>query len=376
MKKLILSIIGVISFYASTLYAVDPAMLSAMAKTQGMSSKDVQRMMSNPNQMAQMKREMAKTAEGRKLLKSMQAWVDEQENGDGDDDDPITMISEDEPDSTTMTVVAGGDSNPRSRKSVTSGVDPERAFQNVLKNALPMDPEQIVRLRERYNATQQAAGTTYLPPPRPVLTSLDVGLAPGTTPPVIRLSQGYVSSLLFLDSTGAPWPIKSFDIGNPRSFNIQWDKKSNILMIQAKTLYPNANLAVKLVGLSTPVILTLVSGQRVVDYRIDLRVAGIGPLADPPATEKLPNQASSSLLDFLNGVPPSGSQSLTVKGGEAKAWLYSGKLYLRTDYTLLSPGWVSKMTSADGTHIYELQKAPLVLVSRFGKPIQLTIEGL
>ena len=43
---------------------------------------------------------------------------------------------------------------------------------------------------------------------------------PGATPPAIRLAQGYVSSLVFVDSTGAPWPIASFDIGDPKG--CQW----------------------------------------------------------------------------------------------------------------------------------------------------------
>ncbi len=89
-----------------------------------------------------------------------------------------------------------------------------------------------------------------------------VNLAPGTTPPAIRLAQGYVTSLVFVDSTGAPWPIAVFDIGNPKAVNIQWDGKGNILMMQAVSPYSDGDIVVRLVGLPTPITLEIVSGQR------------------------------------------------------------------------------------------------------------------
>ncbi|WP_306686756.1 DotH/IcmK family type IV secretion protein [Candidatus Coxiella mudrowiae] len=46
-----------------------------------------------------------------------------------------------------------------------------------------------------------------------------VNLSPGATPPIIRLSSGFVTSLVFLDSKGAPWRIQACDLGDPNSFN-------------------------------------------------------------------------------------------------------------------------------------------------------------
>jgi intracellular multiplication protein IcmK len=42
----------------------------------------------------------------------------------------------------------------------------------------------------------------------------------------------------------------------------------------------------------------------------------------------------------------------------------------------LSPGWIGSMTSADGTHAYEMHKSPVLLVSWHGKVMQLKVEGL
>jgi intracellular multiplication protein IcmK len=181
---------------------------------------------------------------------------------------------------------------------------------------------------------------------------------------------------VFVDSTGAPWPIAAFDIGNPRTVNIQWDGKSNILLIQAVTPYSYGDIVVRLVGLPTPVTMELISGQRVVDYRVDVHVSGIGPnTKELPIGTSLPNSADHLLLSVLDGIAPPGSRLLTVSGADSQAWLLGDKMYLRTRLTVLSPGWVGKMVSPDGMHAYELPKTSSVLISRYGEPAELKIEG-
>jgi intracellular multiplication protein IcmK len=251
------------------------------------------------------------------------------------------------------------------------------AFKDVAQQMFPLTPEQIIRLRQIYQTNEFAQATTAGTPPKPTATSQFVNLSPGSIPPVIRLSQGFVSSLVFLDSTGAPWPITAYDLGDPTAFNIQWDRSSNTLMIQATKLYTYGNLAVKLQGLNTPVMLTLIPGQKAVDYRVDLRVQGVGPNAKSlPMEDGIPPAASDLLLHVLEGVPPDGSSRLTISGGDARAWLLHERMYVRTNLTILSPGWIGSMTSADGMHAYEMQKTPVLLVSWHGKVMQLKVEGL
>ena len=253
----------------------------------------------------------------------------------------------------------------------------ELAFDGVGEQLFPMTPEQTIRLKQMYQTSEYAKESPAGTPPKPTATSQFVNLSPGSTPPVIRLSQGFVSSLVFLDSTGAPWPITAYDLGDPASFNIQWDKTSNTLMIQSSKLYTYGNLAVRLQGLNTPVMLTLIPGQKAVDYRVDLRVQGYGPNAsNMPMEVGLPPSASHLLLHVLDGVPPAGSTRLTVSGGDARAWLLNEKMFVRTNLTILSPGWLGSMTSADGMHAYEMQKSPVILVSWHGKVMQLKVEGL
>jgi len=250
------------------------------------------------------------------------------------------------------------------------------AFGSMEQNMLPMTPDQIRRLRQLFNQTQAAAATTLGTPPRPTISSQYVKLEPGATPAVIRLAQGYVTALAFLDSTGQPWPVDNYDIGNPQAFNVQWDKKSNLLMIQATALYNVGNLVVQLSGLTTPVMLTLISGQKAVDYRIDLRIPGNGPYAKAMLGRTLPNNADPILLNILEGITPKGCTILQVSGGPAQAW-YDGdsRLYLRTRLTLISPAWIATMSSPDGMKAYQMPKTPLILGFEDGQSIQLKIEG-
>lgn len=268
-------------------------------------------------------------------------------------------------------------STTQTQKKVNPDSLSNQAFSKTAQNIMPMSPEQIKTLRYMFDQSQRAAAAFPGTPPRPTSSSIIVNLSPGATPPIIRLRAGFVTSLVFLDSTGAAWPIAAYDLGDPKSFNIQWNRTGNTLLVQATTTYKDGNLAVMLKGLDTPVMLTLMPGQTNVDYRVDLRVPGLGPNAKKTATG-LPATSNPQLINFLDGVAPKGAHALIVSGdgNQSQAWLYGNKLYLRTRATVLSPGFISSMSSPDGTHVYELPKAPVILASEQGSMIQLTIKGL
>lgn len=279
------------------------------------------------------------------------------------------------PNSDTSSSAATADDTTQKQNVDTSNLYND-AFSGVVNQMLPMTPEQIGRLRILFNESQKAAAAPPGIPPKPVTSSILVNLSPQATPPVIRFGAGYITSLVFMDSTGQPWPIQAYSLGDPAAFNIQWDKKSNTLLIQASSFYKRSNLAVILNGLDTPVMLTLLSGQEVVDYRVDLRVPGLGPNAIF-VQNGLPDSANPALLDVLNGIPPKGSRTLKVSGGDCQAWLLGSRLFIRTNLDVISPAWKAVMSSADGTHAYELQPAPVVLALQRGKDktLILTLEG-
>lgn len=255
----------------------------------------------------------------------------------------------------------------------------QTAFNSMTQQSMPMTPSQIIKLHKMLNTTQKAAAASATTPPVPVTTTRMVSLAPGALPPVIRLSQGFVSSLVFVDNTGQPWPIASYDVGNSQAFNIQPPEKGgNTMMVQAMSPYTYGNMAIKLKGMSTPIMLTLIPGQHQVDYRVDLHVEKAGPNAKVTAGNSgdLPKKASDVLLTILNGITPHGAKLLNTSDSDTQAWEMGNKLFLRTKLTIISPGWMSMMSSADGTKAYEMQKTPSILVSEYGKLVNLKVEGI
>ena len=254
----------------------------------------------------------------------------------------------------------------------------DAAFEALLNQALPMSPDQIEEMRRLFDVAEEAKFKTPKAPPTPISSSTRVNLEPGSVPPIIRLSAGFVTSLNFIDTTGAPWPIASYGIGDPQAFNIQWDQHSNTLFIQSLRIYSHGNMAIKLKDLDTPIMISMVSGQKEVDFRVDLQVAGRGPQASAPILPQsvtTPAQVNPMLINFLDGLPPQGSTKLDA-GRYGEAWIYQNKMYFRSKLKLLSPAWMATVSSPDGTHVYEMIKTPLILATENGVTVNIVLKGM
>lgn len=259
------------------------------------------------------------------------------------------------------------------------------AFEQIPSSMFPLTSDQIKILRDLFVESKKAAAYTQPVPSKPTSSALVVDFSPGATPPLIRLGAGYVTSLVFLDATGEPWPIKGYDVGNPTAFNIvqptsgSAEHGGNTLLIQSSTMFREGNLAVILQGLNTPIMITLLPGQQAVDYRVDIQVPRAGPKAMMGKKHmSLPSTINPVLLDIVNQIPPKGSQKVEIKGAEAQGWIYKSKLYLRTPLTLISPGWISKLSGADGsTHAYEITElvSQIILLDN-GEMKHATVEGI
>ncbi len=254
----------------------------------------------------------------------------------------------------------------------------DAAFEALLNQALPMSPDQIKEMRRLFDIVEEAKFTTPKAPPTPISSSTRVNLEPGSIPPLIRLSAGFVTSVNFIDTTGAPWPVASYGIGDPQAFNVQWDQQSNTLFVQSLRIYSHGNMAIKLKDLDTPIMISMVSGQKEVDFRVDLQVAGRGPQATAPilpVSMTTPAQVNPMLINFLDGIPPQGSIKLEA-GRYGEAWVYQNKMYFRSKLKLLSPAWTATVSSPDGTHVYEMMKTPLILATENGVTVNIVLKGL
>ena len=254
----------------------------------------------------------------------------------------------------------------------------DEAFKELLNKTFPLLPRQIEELHKQYDQQQLVINSTANAPPQPVASTITVDLSPGAVPPLVRLATGFVTSIVFVDSTGQPWPVADYSLGNPNGFNIKWDNKTNTLFFQSTKDHLSGNVAIRLADLDTPVVMSLVTGQKEVDYRIDVRVPGVGPNGDAPAMDTaMPGGAATpALLGALDGVPPTGSIELNVAREYGRAWLFNGKILFRTKLTILSPAWNTSISGPDGTKVYELAQTPLILASQNGKTIKIELTGL
>jgi intracellular multiplication protein IcmK len=262
----------------------------------------------------------------------------------------------------------------------------KKAFAKIPGSLMPMSPNQIRLVHRLLNRTKSAEAGVGGVPPKPTSSSLVVDLSPGGEPPVIRLTAGFITSVVFVDATGAPWPIQAYDIGNPRAFNIQWIQSTkadlkrgtdlgNTLLVQAINGYKAANLAVMLQGLNTPVMVTLIPGQKSVDYRVDVHIPRDGPNAFPQVMD-IPGSVSTELMNVLNNVVPKGAKVLNAGRKDVRAWVIGSAMYLRTNLTLISPSWQSVVSSPDGAiRAYKMEPSSVVLALDRGNLTELTFEG-
>lgn len=254
----------------------------------------------------------------------------------------------------------------------------EKAFKAAIDGLLPMRPEEIRKLLEYYDRTQESVEVPIYPAPKPEIAVETLSLDPGTKPAVIKLAFGQVTTFNTLDITGAPWPIEDMSwAGNFDVMETEAGSGANIVRITPQTEFATGNMSMRLVGLRTPVIIMLETNREKVHYRFDAVIPEFGPMANSPIIDTNIGLSAGNLdmAKILEGVPPQNSKRLSVSGidGRTSAYSLNGRTYLRTPTTLLSPGWSQTVSSADGMKVYEIENAPVVLVSEKGKMVRVRL---
>ncbi|CAM3658712.1 DotH/IcmK family type IV secretion protein [Bordetella flabilis] len=226
---------------------------------------------------------------------------------------------------------------------------------------LQLTPEQTARVKRLYLQREGYKATPYVAPARPVTRTLAVNLEPGVPPPIIRLSRGQQSSIVFSDVNGNPWMIKRvslnrqlFSDGHTEGGGAGKDETpTNVLALEPLSPVVYGNVSVQLNGLSTPVILTLISGQDDVDVRVDAKVPGRNPDASGTVSITSLPTIDSDLPYFMDGTPPEQAKRLRVRGLEGTvAWSYHNNLYLRTNATAQYPAYIAAARSTSGVSVY------------------------
>lgn len=255
----------------------------------------------------------------------------------------------------------------------------QQTFDAAVKQLLPMKPEQIRTLYGKFEESRKAAETPIKIPETKTHIQT-ISLDPNQAPPVIRMAPGYVTTISILDSSGAPWPVQDlsfagdFDVTPP-------EMGGHVVRITPSSAHGVGNMSMRLVDLITPIIFTLTTSLDVVDYRFEARIAKNGPLAKTPLIEfgglNTVAGTDGNLVAVLDGTIPQGAEKLRVQGadGRTSAWRLSGRVYLRTPLSLLSPAWDSSVASSDGTTVYTMNDTPVVLLSDEGRMVRAHIAA-
>lgn len=254
----------------------------------------------------------------------------------------------------------------------------EAAFEAMMNGTFPLTPEEIRQLLDRYRDVREATEERIGGPAEPEIKMATVSLDPGSVPPIIQLSPGYVTTLNILDASGQPWPIQDISWGGNFEI-IQPSEGENIVRISPMKAHEVGNISMRLLDLNTPVIFTLKTGLDRVQVRFDAQIPEYGPNAQMPLidTGGVSAQAGGEDIVFiLDGTPPAGSEKLEVTGtdGRTTAFNVNGQVYVRTPLTLLSPGWRNSVSSADGTTVYAIGQSPVLLLSDNGKMVRAMID--
>lgn len=291
----------------------------------------------------------------------------------------------------------------------------EEKINNLLEESiealLPVDEEGIRRYKTRKDRIDAALEAS---PAQMRTQTRQLNVTPGAITQVLRLTAGYVSTIVFQDSTGAPWPILSSTVGAAEAFSITQPKveqeiisesqaanatsaiqaknqaklneqtvnvQSNILNIVPLTKHASSNLVVSLEGAPYPIQLHLVTESkdkvgRISDSLVVFRLDKQGPHAVlPQLTPTTPTTITPELLGMLHGIPPHGAALLKIEPRVTgiTVWEYNNRLFLRTRYAAVFPAWLGVANSED-MRVYVLPKTPSIVLSINGAHQKFTIS--
>ena len=255
---------------------------------------------------------------------------------------------------------------------------------------LSLTPEMILELGRRYRDNQNAREEVMAPGiAMPVTRSVNASMGPGGATSIIQAVQGYPTAIAFVDATGQPWPIAWDTNSNPASdgggggtpavqatgFDVRVPVKgSNVLQLAPRSSAPRGGVLVNLQGAPAPLTFMVIGGRDRYDARVDVRVADRGPNARVQIITRpnTPETGAAYLTAMLDGAPPADAVPLSVSGvspDDVRAWRLGDKVYLRTQYTVLSPEWTASENGPDNMTIYAIPSTPVVLLSSNGRSI-------
>ncbi len=258
---------------------------------------------------------------------------------------------------------------------------PADLVREAVDQIAPLTADEVRALRAEIKKRELAGRETLnAPPPKPgsVLYTLDLSPSPSTAPPVVRVTPGQGSVISFTDVSGRPWRIAEAE-NFGKGVGIQVARFGDAqLSVAVSSTAQIGSLAVLLEGLSKPVVVTVMPGQRDTDYFAQLVVPQYLPGTALSAGDAEISLGTADLIDFALRTPPAGVRELTLTGlSGAQAWQTSPtKMVVRTQAVLTTPAFLRRRESGiDSNYVYEVPLSPILLVSVEGKFASVKVSG-
>lgn len=258
-------------------------------------------------------------------------------------------------------------------KKAKKARDAQALFEESLRQMMPLDENQIQEYRSRSDERDRA-----LLPVSPALNTrtVRVTLEPGRSPVPVFTTANIATSLVFHDSTGQPWPITSVTNGGPSFFQVLRPElpDGNLLNVMPTQGYATSTIVVTLEGRDMPLVVRLESDsvrapERKADALVLFQLAHHGPKAALPIIRDIKETADSSMLAFLDRVPPEKAVRVRVepRADDVLVWSHNGKHYVRTVHSLMWPAWTAVVNGAGNTRCYEIPVTSRLMISRNGQ---------
>lgn len=251
-------------------------------------------------------------------------------------------------------------------------------FQDAIQTSSPMTPEEIIQYRHYLMEKQKA--TFDVKPPRFNQPQDVVKLHPGALPPLVRLAAGYSGAVYFTDMSGAAWPVTEAKISS-RAFTLEHPKTKagNTLILTSNRNFRSADLLVFLKGLDFPIAIRILGDPLNADMKTHMIVPRLGPnpiLPDISGRESLSGGIVSVDEErFLAGIPPKTAVRISAsETGILSVWGFNGKYFIRTQYTLTSPAYISRTRGDGGINLYEIPPSPVIILSVGGKEKMISLR--
>jgi intracellular multiplication protein IcmK len=249
-----------------------------------------------------------------------------------------------------------------------ASVDAKAARRSIMRDSMDRQytgPE-MDEYRGAVDSYERAKSGLYQEAAKVVRRRVSVGLAPDSDVPEIRLNAENVGAVVFTDSLGSPWRVA--DVVAPGY--VSASKHENMVIFrpavgnsqQAPVKFGRGSATVLLEGLTSTVTFAVSYGlSREVDGQMEAQIQARNPAAAVSAVQGGSIETDDVFGLFLDGEPPKGANKVRTTHKSVEAWMFQGRLYVRTTMSLHSPAFRMYGGSAAGVNVYRFDRIPSII---------------